>query len=287
MILISGPSFPPHPFCYSGHRSYPNKFRHAWLSLLLLFTLAVIKPRYLFAEPVAARFREGAVHGYLALRAPDRKIVASGDLIQVTRGNQVRSRLTFHFKDGSIDDETAVFTQRDTFKLLTDHHIQKGPSFPEPIDVSVNASTCQVTVRYTDKGQKKVETEHLDLPPDLANGLLLNALKNIRPDVRETKVSYLAATPKPRIVKLSIKPEGEDAFSTAGARHKAVRFVVKVELGGVAGVIAPIIGKQPADIKVWIAADEVPAFIKSEGPLFQGGPIWTIEMVSPAWATAP
>jgi hypothetical protein len=61
---------------------------------------------------------------------------------------------------------------------------------------------------------------------------------------------------------------------------------VRVELGGVAGVIAPMVRKQPADTKVWIAADDVPAFIKSAGPLYQGGPIWTIEMMSPVFATA-
>ena len=69
------------------------------------------------------------------------------------------SRLVFRFKDGSIDDESVVFSQQHDFRLITDHHVQKGPSFPNPTDVSINASTGQVTVRYTDKGKEKVETE--------------------------------------------------------------------------------------------------------------------------------
>src|SRR5207244_11220133 len=66
------------------------------------------------------------------------------------------------------------------------------------------------------------------LPPDLANGIILNILKNIRPDTAETKVSYVAATPKPRLVKLSIVPRGEDRFSVVGTRYKATLFVLKV-----------------------------------------------------------
>ena len=46
-------------------------------------------------------------------------------------------------------------------------------------------------------------TEHLD-STDLANGMILTLLKNIRPDAEETKVSMVAITPKPSLVKLAI-----------------------------------------------------------------------------------
>ena len=155
------------------------------------------------------------------LRRMDGKTLASGELVQVVQGDRLVSNLVFHFKDGSIDDETTVFSQHHNFRLLSDHHVQKGPSFPHPMDVSIDASNGQVTVRSTDGGKEKVETERLDLPPDLANGLVPTFLKNIRPDVAETKVSYVAATPKPRLVKLAITPQGEQSFKVAGVRHKA------------------------------------------------------------------
>src|SRR5215218_5864695 len=120
------------------------------------------------------------------------------------------------------------------------------------MDVMIDASKGQVTVLSTDGGKEKVDMERLDLPPDLANGLLLNLLKNIRTDATETKVSYVAATPKPRLVQLAIKPQGEETFRVAGAGRRATRYDVKVELGGLTGVVAPLIGKQPEDIYVWI-----------------------------------
>jgi len=52
------------------------------------------------------------------------------------------------------------------------------------------------------------------------------------------------------------------------------------------GLVAPLVGKQPADTHVWILGGEAPAFVKSEGPLYVGGPIWRIELASPIWPKA-
>ena len=240
------------------------------------------------AAPVAVRHAEGLVHGFLVLRTVAGETLADGDLIQVARGDQVTSRLVFRFKDGSVHDETAVFSQRRNFRLLSDHLVQKGPAFQHPMEVSIEGSTGQVTVRSTDDdGKDKVVTERLDLPLDVANGLVLTLLKNVRSDAPQLTVSMVAATPKPRLVKLAISPQGEEPFSVGGSIRKATHYIVKVEIGGAAGLVAPLLGKQPPDTHVWILGGEAPAFVKSEGPLYFGGPIWRIELVSPVWPRAP
>src|ERR1700679_4120021 len=76
------------------------------------------------SEPVPVRSVQGTIHGFLELRSEDGQVVASGDSFQVVRGSRVTSRTVFHFKDGSIDDETTVFSQRHTFHLISDHRIQ-------------------------------------------------------------------------------------------------------------------------------------------------------------------
>src|SRR5438094_986994 len=93
---------------------------------------------------------------------------------------------------------------------------RRALAFPHPMDVSINASTGEVQVRSTENGKDKVQTEHLKLPPDLGNGLLLTILKNIRPESPETRLSYLVAAPKPRLVKLTITPHGEDTLPPLG-----------------------------------------------------------------------
>ena len=107
------------------------------------------------SEPVPVRSVQGTIHGFLELRSDDGQVVASGDSFQVVRGSRVTSRTVFHFKDGSIDDETTVFSQRRAFQLISDHHIQKGPSFPHPTDVLIDAPTGQVTVHSTGKMGRK------------------------------------------------------------------------------------------------------------------------------------
>jgi hypothetical protein len=254
-----------------------------WPLTALLISAALLQCGALPAEQVPVRHVEGTVRGFLVLRDAEGKTFAAGDLIQIIKGDRLVANLVFHFKDGSVDEETTVFSQRHDFRLISDHHVQKGPTFPHPMDVLIDASTGQVTVHSTDHGKDKIVTDHLDLQPDLANGLLFTLLKNIQPDVTETKVSYVAATPKPRLVKLSIKPEREDAFRTAGDLHKAINYDVKIELGGVAGVVAPLIGKQPKDIHIWILGGKAPTFVRMEGQLYEGGPVWTVELTSPVW----
>ena len=68
-----------------------------------------------------------------------------------------------------------------------------------------------------------------------------------------------------------------------GVPKQAMRFTVKVELGGLSGMIAPLLGKQPANTEVWIAGGKAPAFVRSDEPAYLGGPIWSTQMSSPDW----
>jgi hypothetical protein len=241
----------------------------------------------LMADQVRVRHLEGRIHGFLVLRDLDGKILASGHLIQTAKGNTVTSELRFRFKDGSVHQETSQFSQRRTFQLLTYHLVQKGPAFKRAMDMSVNVSKGQVTIRHTDDdGKQETITEHLDLPADLANGIVSTLLADIDPKTPQTTLSMLVATPKPRLVKLQISPVAEDSFTVGGFAANAIRYRVKVDITGISGLIAPIIGKQPPDTHIWMIYGKAPGFLKSEGPLFQDGPVWRIELASPVWPKA-
>ena len=235
-------------------------------------------------SPMAVLHTEGLVHGFLVLRTLEGNTIADGDVTQVAKGDRVTNHLVFRFKDGSIYEETVVFSQRNRFRVASDHLLQKGPTFKHPMEVWLEVSTGQVTVRYTeDDGKEKTITDRLKLPSDVANGMILTLLKNIRPGVTQITLSMVAFTPKPRIVKLVISPEGEDSFSIGGSSHKATRYLVKIQIGGVTGLVAPLVGKQPPDTHVWILGGDAPVFVKLEGPLYQDGPTWRTELTSPVW----
>ena len=233
------------------------------------------------------RYKEGLIHGFLVLSTLDGVPIAEGDLTQVAHGDRVTSQLLFRFKDGSRQEETTVFSQRVVFRMIAYHLLQKGSAFKHDTEVTIAVATGQVTVRYTgDDGKEKVEAAHLQLPPDLANGLVPTLLKNLRPGTEQIEVPLVLATPKPRLVKLAIRAQGSDAFSLAGSGREAIHYVARIELGGVAGVVAPLLGKDPPDAHIWIVGGEAPAFVKSESLSYAGGPIWRIELLSPVWPQA-
>src|SRR6266550_4072240 len=254
-----------------------------WFRILAIVLACALGTIPLTGDEVHVRHREGLMHGFLALRTLDGKRLADGEMTQVPEGDRVTSRLIFRFKDGSVYDDTTIFSQRGAFRLLSDHLVQRGPSFKQPMEASVEPSSGQVMVRYKDKdGEEKILKERRDLPSDVANGLLFTLVKHIQPNVPQTSVSMVATTPKPRVVKLEILPEGEKAIASGNTKHKTVRYVVKVKIGGVAGLMARLLGKQPPDTHVWVLTGDAPAFVKLEGPLYAGGPIWRIELATPA-----
>ena len=234
------------------------------------------------AESVAVLHQEGTLRGFLELLDSDGKRIANGALIQTVKDDVVRSELVFHFRDGSLDDESSVFTQRGTFHLLRDHHVQKGPSFPHALDVDIDTASGQVKTIADKDGKAEEETTSPEMPEDLANGLPLVLAKNIH-EGTAIKVAYLASTPKPRLVHLAISAGEDGHFVVGGVRYKAGCFVYHVELGGVAGVVAPLVGKQPKDSRVWVLGGIAPAFVRAELPFYEGGPMWTIQMVAPKW----
>src|SRR5438094_2172555 len=251
------------------------------LIAILLACVAMLQPNPIFADMIPVRHTEGLIHGFLVVRTLEGKAIADGQMTQDARGDRVTTHLIFRFKDGSIYEDTTIFSQRGTFRLLSDRLILRGPSFKQPMDTSINTSTGQIKVRYTEaKGKEKVIAQRMELPPDVANGLLLTLMKDIKPSVPRTTVSMVATTPKPRVVKLAIIPRGEEPFTIGRFNHKAMHFAVKVEIGGLTGFVARLMGKQPADTHVWVLGGEAPAFVKAEGPLYVGGPIWRIQLAS-------
>jgi hypothetical protein len=229
------------------------------------------------ANEVPVRHPQGSAHGFVEVVTLEGQRIGVGDLRQRLKGTLVTSRLTLNFFDGSLDDETTVFSERGMIRFVSDHHVQRGPSFPTPTDVSIEAASGTVSTRHPDG---RTETTHLDMPADVYNGLASTLLMNIEPSVPETRIAIVVPLSTPRIAHLSMKNGGEVKFTVGGRSRVATDFVVHVELGGVPGIVAPLIGKEPRDFHVLILTGADPAFIREEGQLYAGGPVWRIQQIS-------
>jgi hypothetical protein len=252
-----------------------------------LFWLVLIAPLILAdavqGQDLSVRQRLGSMQGFLTLRDQAGAILAAGDLTQVPYGDSVKLQIVFHFRDGSIDDETTVFSQKKAFRLISDRHIQKGPSFPHPCDITIDVHSQQVTIRDLSKANEAPRIEHMDLPPDLANGIIFFLIMNLPPDAQKIEFPYLAPSVKPRMVKLAVTPDGKEPFKLSGLRYQALKYEVKVDIGGVVGVVAPVIGKQPPDSYVWVTEGGAPTIVRIDTSLYEEGPVWSIRLASPVW----
>lgn len=255
---------------------------------LFLIIVSLVMVCRSVAEPVRVKYVEGTVHAFMLLRTEEGKTIGVGGVDQTVHGTRVTTTLSFHFEDGSEYEETTVFSQRSFFRILSSHLLTKGPAFKKPMEVWIDCPAGQVKVReiQADKEgggkEDKVTSQHINIPADLANGIAPTLIKNF-PDDSQRTLTMLVASPKPRIVKLVVTPEGDDSFTIEGAKYKAKQYMVKVDIGGVVGAVAPVVGKQPPDIHLWTLKGEAPIFLKSIGPLAVGTPVWQIELASPTW----
>lgn len=235
------------------------------------------------AAPIPVRHLEGVTFGFLTLRNLDGEILASGYLKQVAKpGHEViTDDLQFHFKDGSVYRDITKFTQRGTFRVISDQVTQKGPAFKQESESWIDVVSGKITVRTLEKGKEKRTTKQMTMPPDISNGLLFTLVKNMDPAAPETTVSMVAPSDKPRIVKLRFTPAAEKEVKFGLLTFKAQHYVMKVKIEGAAGKIAPLVGKQPPDAHFWIIKSESPTFVEFEGPLSADGPVWRIEFAAP------
>lgn len=235
------------------------------------------------ADPVPVRYAEGFIHGFIVLKDMNDAILASGDVTQLPAGKRVTTEMTLHFKDGSLYQETSVFSEQRVFRLVSYKQVMKGPAFKIQQTMTIDTATGNVNIQATDKdGKEKNTAKQMSLPEDLADGMVSMLLTDVNPKA-ETTLSMLSASPEPRLVKLKIAAAGEEPFSIGGSGFKATHYVIKVDLGAVTGTVAKAIGKQPPPTDIWVAAGIAPIFLKSEGQLFDDGPIWRIELASPVW----
>ena len=90
------------------------------------------------------------------------------------------------------------------------------------------------------------------------------------------------------LLRFSVAGSVDDRHLTLDDRDERIGSIADA-VQHVADVRRPLLtqlGKQPPDSRVWVLAGDAPAFVRSEQPLYAGGPLWRIELTSPVWPSA-
>jgi hypothetical protein len=261
------------------------RLAHFGVVLALLLATGPFIPKQAQSAAVVVRFPEGLTHGFLLVRSAAGEIVGHGELTQVVKeGGVAESRLVFRFKDGSVHDEKVAFSQQRVFTLIRYQLTQRGPSFPEQMDVMVDrgTSTYEVRAKAGHNGAEKVMTGEIDLPKDAYNGMIVTTLLNLPKGANET-VNVLAFVPEPTPIPLELAFVGEHVIRVGDQPRKAWQYAFKPDIGPVKKFLGTVLGKLPADFHYdcYVLADEVPSFVRFEGPLQLMGPVLSIELISP------
>src|SRR5471030_1767884 len=127
-------------------------------------------------------------------------------------------------------------------------------------------------------GKTRDESAHIDLPDDVSNGFVGTLLLNVPPKTAPFRVGILAPVGSGRLIRILISAEGEKQFQMDGKTLKAAVFRIHPELGGIVGLIAPLIGLQPKDVMVWVLEGDDPAVVRIVGQLGGYGPVVSSEL---------
>jgi hypothetical protein len=257
------------------------------VALLVLFLLCVLfvssaaAPRESATNDagVPVKYLEGTVHGFLKLGTPGGEVLGHGDLFQIVKDGAIQSRMVFHLK-GSVFDERVTYTQNGVFRLQSYRLTQSGPLFDRDMDITLSGSGA-FTVKsrsHDGDGKEEIQEGKLDLPADVYNGMVTTIAKNLPAG---GNIHYVAFTPKPQIIDLEFEPAGMSQVTVGSHREKVQHLLVKPHLGLVKRSLAKLVGKSPPDGDLWIVRDEVPAFVRWDGPL--GGHVRRIDITSPGW----
>jgi hypothetical protein len=89
--------------------------------------------------------------------------------------------------------------------------------------------------------------------------------------------------PEAKLINLMLLRAGEETVTVGGLSKQATRYTIEPQLGFMTRFFGRLLGKLPEDFHYhfWILKEEVPAFVRFEGPLYLNGPNWRIELVSP------
>jgi len=260
---------------------------HVVMSMAVLSWSLLIQAPTAAAGQVPVRFPEGASHAVLIVRSLNNQEMGRGDLTETVDGDRVTSKLALHFNDGSIYQETTQFTQDGAFHVTHYDLIQKGPSFPQALEMTMDVPDQTVTVRSTgDEGKQKAWTRHVRIPRDVANGIVPFLVRNMPSDPGEERVSMIVATPDPKLVRLTISPMRSEVFPFDGSKLEATRYAIRADLTGFVGSLVKITGRQPPPSFIWMLQGNVPSFLMAQEDLVDG-PVCRIELTTPVLPANP
>lgn len=236
--------------------------------------------------PIAVRFPPGTLHGFPSLSDGAGNVIADGELVQTLDGGTLKVRLRWSFRDG----RTAI--EEDDFEASA-RLVQRRFSWAESRD-GVEQRRFEadlvkrraVATRLDAEGKERRDEAKLDLPPGGAFAGYGTALAVSQLGLAAgatAELGFVAFTPKPRLVILQVRRDGEEAIVAAGREIPCDRFTLHPEVGWLVRLVA-----HPKDAHLWFTHASPPALVRAAQNLAaKDDPVVVVDVIPRGPARGP
>lgn len=214
---------------------------------------------------VPVRDPPGTLHGFPSLSDLAGNVIADGELAQTLRGRTLHVRLRWAFRDG----RTVV--EEDEFEVGS-HLAQRRFSWVESrggvelrrFEADLVAGRGSATRRQADGSLERDEAD-LDLPEGGAfagYGTALAVSQLALDPGAEVELGFVAFAPKPRVVKLGVRHDGEERVPAHGRAIPTHRYTLHAKLPFPISVVV-----RPRDARLWFTKAAPPALVRARQTL--------------------
>ena len=229
------------------------------LAVLLLWAGAASADE---AQPVKPRHALGTLHGFPSMSDTTGQVIADGELTQELSGDRLLVRIHWTFADGREVEERDEF-QVDKVLAQTRFSFVESRKRSELRRFEVDlVSGAAKAVTRNEKGELQQEESKLELPAGRSftgYGTALAVSELSLSPGGETKITFVAFTPKPRAVTLKVTREGTERFAVAGRSTLTDRFTLHPEIPFPAGLFV-----SARDAHLWFTHTPPPALVRAE-----------------------
>jgi hypothetical protein len=236
-------------------------------------------------QQVEPRHHLGTLHGFPSMSDTNGQVIADGELTQERTGNRVRVRIRWAFADGREAEERDDFQVDGTLAQTRFFWVEtrKGTELRR-FEVDFPEGTARSMTR-NEKGEIQREDSKMDLPAGRAftgYGTAL-AVSELTPSPGdESRITFVAFTPKPRDVTLKVTRDKTERISVAGRSIPTDQYTLHPEIPFPASVFV-----SAKDAHLWLTHSPPPAPVRAEEPLIaKDDPVVVID-VTPRGAAHP
>ena len=236
-------------------------------------------------QQVKPRYALGTLHGFPSMSDTNGRVIADGELTQERSGDRVRVRIRWAFADGREVEERDEFqvdkvlaqTRFSWVETQKDQELRRFEvDFPEGTARSVTRN---------DKGEVEREDSKMDLPAGRSftgYGTAL-AVSELAPGPgQESRLTFVAFTPKPRDVTLKVTRDRTERISVADRPISIDQYTLHAELPFPVSLFV-----SAKDAHLWFTHSPPPALVRAEQPLIsKDDPVVVID-VTPRGSAHP